>query len=304
MNGPLPSFLVIGAMKAGTTSLHHYLDAHPDLYLPGTKELNFFRDERSFARGEGWYRRQFAGAAPHQIAGEVSPDYSKHPHHRGAPERIAGLIPDARLVYLLRHPVDRMLSMYLHQLVAGRETRPADVALVEDPHYLEVSCYGMQLERYLDHFHLEQMLVLTSEALAADRGTVMAQIHRFVGVDPLPGTATAVDGTWYRGETRRRRGLLARAAAGSDVARRAFGRLPAPVQHAVRRAGSRPVDPGSRLLSAPAERAVVDLLRPDLERLHRYAPDGVRSWGLLEGAPAVEPPPTTDEHEHEHGGHA
>jgi Sulfotransferase domain len=281
MTGPLPQFLVIGAMKAGTTSLHHYLQAHPDLYLPETKELNFFRDPRTHARGEQWYRQQFAGAQSHQVPGEVSPDYAKHPHHAGAPERIQALIPDVKLIYLVRQPIDRMRSMYLHQVVAGREQRPIDEALLHDPHYLQVSQYAMQLDRYLRHFTLDQILICSSEQLSADRALVLSRIHRFVGVRELPETGTAIDSEWYRGEDRRRRGQLARLMASVGGVRRAFGKLPEPLRDAVRRAGSKPVPSDARNLSADAEERLRELLRPDLQRFREYAPEITDSWRLL-----------------------
>lgn len=279
--GPLPDFLVIGAMKAGTTSLHHYLQAHPDLFLPRTKELNFFRDEEHFARGERWYRAQFADARPDQVCGEVSPDYTKHPHHAGAPARIARTCPDVRLVYVLRHPVDRMMSMYLHQVVAGRESRPADVALLADPEYLESSSYAMQLERHLEHVEVDRVLLESAEDLASDRDAVLRRIHAFVGVRPDAGLGQVPESKWYQGSQRRRRGRLAAAAAESPAVRGVFERLPDPVRAAVRRMGTTPVDDGVRTLSDDVRRALEDRLRPDLERLRPYAPSLVDRWGLL-----------------------
>ncbi|RJK97876.1 sulfotransferase domain-containing protein [Vallicoccus soli] len=277
MSGPLPGFLVIGAMKAGTTSLHHYLAAHPGLHLPTTKELNFFRDDRHFGRGVDWYRRQFAGAAPGQVAGEVSPDYAKHPHWHGVPERAAAVVPGARLVYLVRDPVARMRSMYVHQVAAGVERRPADVALLEEPHYLETSSYALQAERWLERFAPEQLLVCTSEELREDRDAVLARVHRFVGVEPLP--AAAPEGTqWYRSEDRRQRRGLLKVAASFPALHGAFARVPAPLREAVRRAGSRELPAGTGALSPATERALRDRLAPDLERFRALAPDAVRRW--------------------------
>jgi hypothetical protein len=282
MKGPLPEFLVIGAMKAGTTSLYHYLQAHPDLFLPQTKELNFFRDPRMFARGEAWYRRQFAPAASHQVPGEVSPDYTKHPHHSGAPERIATLCPDVKLVYLVRHPIERMRSMYLHQVAMGREQRPIDVALLDDPHYLEVSQYAMQLDRYLRHFKRERILICSSEELFDNRAAVLAQVHCFVGVKPLPETAETIDEQWYRGDDRRRRRHLARLFVGRSAARRIFATLPSSVQDALRRIGSEPVAPEVRNLAGETRKCLEALLQPDLRRFRTYAPEVTDKWQLLD----------------------
>src|SRR5436190_12136822 len=100
----LPHFVVIGAMKAGTTSLWHYLRAHPRVYMPRIKELRYFQKGGALSRGLAWYEAQFAAAEPGQLAGEASPGYTKYPHQTGVPERMAAVIPDARLVYVVRDP--------------------------------------------------------------------------------------------------------------------------------------------------------------------------------------------------------
>jgi hypothetical protein len=282
MNEPLPEFLVIGAMKAGTTSLHHYLQAHPDLFLPQTKELNFFRDPSMFAKGEAWYRRQFASAGSHQVPGEVSPDYTKHPHHSGAPERISAVCPGVKLIYLVRHPIDRMRSMYLHQVAMGRERRPIDVALLEDSHYLQVSQYAMQLDHYLPHFNRERILICSTEQLSDDRPAVLSAIHRFIGVSARPETGTATDAYWYRGDDRRRRRRVARLLAERSASRRAFASLPAPVQGALRRIGSEPVASDVKNLSAETHGRLRTLLQADLRRFRDYAPEIADRWNLLD----------------------
>src|ERR671915_544163 len=96
----LPNLIVIGAMKSGTTSLHNYLSLHPEIFMTEVKEPSFFTLEGNWWRGREWYEAQFPVAA--KIRGESSPDYTKHPRHAGAPERMHAMIPDAKLVYLLR----------------------------------------------------------------------------------------------------------------------------------------------------------------------------------------------------------
>ena len=137
----LPTFVVIGAMKAGTVSLRHYLDEHPDVFLGrGGKfgEPNFFIAEDNWSRGRGWYESLFDDAGRAAAIGECSPSYTMAPAFRGVPERMAQVVPDARLVYVVRDPIARMQSMYMHQVSAGRERRRAEVALLDD-RYLEPS---------------------------------------------------------------------------------------------------------------------------------------------------------------------
>src|SRR5688500_17742284 len=113
----LPSFLIIGAMKSGTSSVHRYLGQHPDVFTSQRKELDFFN--RHYDRGLHWYMRQFGPG----VAGESSPNYMKAHLWAETAGRIRKHVPDARLVCVLRNPIDRTLSHYLHSVRQGRETR-------------------------------------------------------------------------------------------------------------------------------------------------------------------------------------
>jgi hypothetical protein len=178
----LPSFLVIGAMKAGTTTLWWYLREHPDVFMATPKELNFFNDH--WHRGVGWYERLFTRAGAAQARGEASVRYTSWPDDPECPSRIASVVPDARLLYVVREPVARMRSHYLHEVAALRERRPVEQALVENPIYLDRSRYATQLERYLDHFPREQLLVVRAEDLFRDPSLVLPRVWGFIGVDP------------------------------------------------------------------------------------------------------------------------
>jgi Sulfotransferase domain len=180
----LPNLLVIGAPKCGTTSLHRYLDAHPEIAMSAEKELNFFVPELNGGRGLDWYERQFDASAP--VRGESSPAYASHPFYAGVPQRIHAVIPDVRLVYLVRDPIERIVSHYrliepdprLHSL----EEAIADP--FHGPRMLGVSRYAAQLEQYLRFFPSEQILVVDADRLRDRRGETLAQVFRFLGVDP------------------------------------------------------------------------------------------------------------------------
>jgi hypothetical protein len=182
----LPTFVVIGAMKAGTVSLRHYLDEHPDVFLGrGGKfgEPNFFIAEDNWPRGRGWYESLFDGAGRAVAIGECSPSYTMAPAFRGVPERMAQVVPDARLVYVVRDPIARMQSMYMHQVSAGRERRRAEVALLDD-RYLEPSLYGFQLAAFLDHFDRSQVLVIASEVLRDRPREALSAVFDHLAVHP------------------------------------------------------------------------------------------------------------------------
>ena len=182
----LPTFVVIGAMKAGTVSLGHYLDDHPDVFLGrGGRfgEPNFFVAEYNWARGRGWYESPFDGVGRATAIGECSPSYTWAHVYRGVPERIAQVVPEARLVYVVRDPIARMRSMYMHQVSAGRERRRPELALLDD-RYLDPSRYGYQLAAFLDHFERDQVLVIASEVLRDRPREALIAVFGHLGVDP------------------------------------------------------------------------------------------------------------------------
>ena len=182
----LPTFVVIGAMKAGTVSLSHYLDQHPDVFLGrGGRfgEPNFFVAERNWARGRGWYESLFEGAGGAAALGECSPGYAMAPLFGGVPERMAQVVPNARLVYVVRDPIARMQSMYMHQVSAGRERRRPEAALLDD-RYLGPSQYGFQLAAFLDYFDRSQVLVIASEVLRDRPREALSAVFAHLAVDP------------------------------------------------------------------------------------------------------------------------
>lgn len=198
----LPDFVVIGAQKSGTTTLFDHLARHPDVRPSATKEVHFL--DREYWRGEQWYRGHFALRLDRRLTGEATPSYLVFPP---APARARALLPDARLVAVLRDPVDRAYSHYHHEVAKGFESlsfeeaieREADrlaasdrtattdgpLALghaLEHHSYLHRGRYAEQLERWLAHFPREQLLVLPAEQLYRDPDTALARVHDHLGV--------------------------------------------------------------------------------------------------------------------------
>jgi hypothetical protein len=187
----LPTFFIIGAPKAGTTSLHFYLDQHPQIQMSSIKEPNYFAptfvaaDERWRIGSIDDYERLFDPAFA--VRGEASPGYSMYPLREGVPERIKQQVPTAKFVYLVRDPVDRTVSHY-HQLVASNgERRPLEELLedLSDPRSPCVcaSLYALQLELYLRHFPFESVLVVDHAELLTDRRATLSKIFAFLGVE-------------------------------------------------------------------------------------------------------------------------
>ena len=192
----LPTTVVVGAMKCGTSALHTYLAAHPDVAMSEPKEVNFFFGPSTappgppdtwwrhgqWHRGPDWYARHFDPGRP--VRGESSPGYTD-PSHPEVPARMAALLPDARLVYLVRDPVQRAVSQYRHHGRDGTERRPlAEAVLDEDSQYLARSRYAERIAPFLDHFGPEQLLVVVQERLLADRRGELRRVFAHVGADP------------------------------------------------------------------------------------------------------------------------
>lgn len=188
--GALPTFFVIGAARAGTTSLHYYLSLHPQIQMSAIKEPHFFAGPPGAIPYAGKrvedlteYRRLFDPRVP--VRGEASPSYTAHPRRLGVAARIKELVPDARLIYLVRDPIDRTVSHYLHAVAVEGERRDIADALGNfDPAnlYLCASRYGTQLEQYLPHFPLERILVIENSDLRTARNATMRRIFAFLDV--------------------------------------------------------------------------------------------------------------------------
>jgi hypothetical protein len=176
---------VIGAQKCGTTSLHFYLDQHPEIQMARGKELNFFVGDGSWANGVDWYAAHFDSEAP--VRGESSPAYTNYPIFDGVPARIHSFVPHAKLVYMVRDPVERTISQYVHDYSTGREDRSIEDVfedgLATHP-YVTRSKYFLQLEQYLAFFDPAAILVVTQEELLLERSAAMRRIFGFLEVDP------------------------------------------------------------------------------------------------------------------------
>lgn len=209
----LPDFLIIGTQRGGTTSLYNYLADHPCIGAASIKEVHFF-DSAHFKQGEIWYRGHFPtvwqkyaterGQKQKFLTGESSPYYLFHPH---TAKRVATLLPQVKLIVMLRNPVDRAYSHYYHEIAGGHEKLPTFEDAIEGEEerlrgeqekmladeqyhsynhrhysYLARGRYIEQLPAWLDLFVKEQVLILKSEDFYADPAAVYLQTLRFLDV--------------------------------------------------------------------------------------------------------------------------
>jgi hypothetical protein len=265
----LPNLFIIGAAKTGTTSLHYYLNQHPEIQMSKVKEPNFFSGPANgipYPMGRidslAEYESLFDQSTP--VRGEASVGYTNHPRRQGVPERIKSLAPDARFIYLVRDPVARAVSQYQHRVALEGERRSVGEALgdLSDPYspYLGPSLYMSQIDLYLEHFSQDRLLVIDQAELLADRRSTLREIFSFLNVDD------ALDSSRFDEELN------------TETEHRAYpasyARLLGPVSSplvrwmspALRRSVRRSVE---KVLWRPVEKAVLDdALRGRLEQLY------------------------------------
>jgi hypothetical protein len=189
----LPRFLIIGAMRAGTTSLYRDLEAHPGIFLPQQKEPNNLCDDAVLTpSGRARYARLFRPAGPGQICGEASTAYSKLPDFPGVPSRARqALGADLKLVYIVREPLARIRSQHHHETAIGKVRGPLAELARRDPRFAAYSSYARQLGAWLEAFPAEQVFVLRFEDYVAHRRDRIRELCAFLGADPdrLPDLA-------------------------------------------------------------------------------------------------------------------
>ena len=201
----LPTFIVIGVAKAGTTSLYRYFDQHPDVFMYPEKGTNYFgyedaRDWKWADEGEPpllrhfrvetfeEYEAAFAGASGETAVGEVSPQYFRSPT---AAERIHSHLPDVQVIVSLRNPAERAFSGYLMRIRRGEPVKSPSEDLSADSSHVREGFYYRRMKRYFDVFPREQIKVLLFDDFRRDPAQVMNELFSFIGVDPgfRPDTA-------------------------------------------------------------------------------------------------------------------
>jgi hypothetical protein len=273
----LPNFIIIGAGKAGTTALYQYLRSHPQIFLPEVKEPDFFTDKGNWHRGVEWYEQLFATARPeHRAVGEASPSYTNFPRFVGVPERIHRVVPGAKLVYLVRHPIRRMQSNYLQRVQGGRESLPIEEALFTRD-YLDISRYGLQLRQYLQWFPREQILLVRSEDLKERREDTLRRVLQFLGVDA--DAALAAEREWNTKQDKRALSPRMRAVRKNPMFRAIRRVVPSMVRNRIGSLFVRPLEASDSLSPAAYDR-LANALRPDLEEFRGMAGDDFNVWQL------------------------
>lgn len=292
----LPDFLIVGAMKAGTTTIYADLGSHPRCFFPRDKEPGNLADDRVLTpAGRAAYAKLFAGASPDQLIGEASTVYTKLPDFPGCAERARRVLSaDTKIIYSVRDPIARLSSQHYHELYsrALRDPDP-DSAAQNIPRLTEYSRYATQIEPWIDAFGRGNVLILGFERYTADRVGGFAALCGFLGLDPdLAELDTET--IHNKGDTKRAVPETAGALWRSPFYQRLVRPLVrGPVKEALLRLlpapPPRPPKPGER-----TRQAVHDALRDDAGRLRGilgsgpawFAEPGSATWLDSAAAPA------------------
>lgn len=183
MKNRLPNLLIIGAMKSGTSSLHDYLNLHPDIFMSDPKEIHYYADGIYDLKDKGWYTSFFE--TDKKIAGTTPQSYTKchNKYYKNIPQRIFKDTPDVKLIYIVRDPIERYAS---HILESYHCDNAADVKYSkESGNYIKTSMYAMQLKAYLEYFSLDQIHILSLEDLQKDKLGELNKIFKFLNISTL-----------------------------------------------------------------------------------------------------------------------
>lgn len=192
----LPDFLIIGAMKSGTTGLFLDLCRHPQIFLPSNKEPHSLRDDKVLTpEGQQEYASYYAQAREDQLICDASTGYSKLPDFPGVPERaVKVLSPHFRVIYIVRDPIDRIVSQHYHEFIQGRVPQSIDQAVREDPRFINYSRYAYQIAPWIQAVGNSRVKIVRFEDYVASRQETIAGLCEFLGLstDLLPPVDTTV----------------------------------------------------------------------------------------------------------------
>ncbi|WP_289281978.1 MULTISPECIES: sulfotransferase family protein [unclassified Methylophaga] len=178
-----PNFIIIGAMKSATSTLHEQLALQPGIFMSTPKEPNFFSDDDVYQLGLNWYQGLFESANRNDICGESSTHYTKLPDYPHTLDRMSSYLPEIKLVYVIRHPVERLVSHYIHQWSQNVIRDDINTAIDLFPELINYSLYSMQIIPYIEQYGRENILLVFSEAFRKEPELELARVARFIGYD-------------------------------------------------------------------------------------------------------------------------
>lgn len=186
MPSNLPNFIIIGAMKAATTSLYQQLKMQPGIFMPDLKEPNFFSDDATYSNGLDWYRQLFSKSGDAVILGEASTHYTKLPTYPHTVDRLVKANMSCKMIYVMRDPIDRLVSQYIHEWSQRKITVSIDKAINEFPELIHYSRYYYQLQPYFKAYGHDNVLPVFFERLKANPQQELERVCEFIDLDVKP----------------------------------------------------------------------------------------------------------------------
>jgi hypothetical protein len=182
----LPDFIIIGAMKSATSTLHEQLARQPGIFMSTPKEPNFFSDAGQYAKGMPWYSALFSEAPEGSCKGEASTHYTKLPTYPDVVKRLKEHLSGTRFVYVMRHPIDRLISHYIHEWSTGVYRCSIEEAIVKYPELVTYGSYSMQIEPYIKAFGHAAVLPVFFDHLLQEPQVELERICHFIGYQNHP----------------------------------------------------------------------------------------------------------------------
>lgn len=181
-----PNFIIIGAMKCATSSLHEQLALQPNFFMSKLKEPNFFSNDEEYSKGLDAYWNHFQEAQLTDFCGESSTHYTKLPTYPLTIKRLHHALPDAKFIYVMRHPVKRLISQYIHEWSQRIIDVDINAAVRHHPELIDYSRYTMQLQPYFETFGAERVLPVFFERLFSHNQSELERICQFLGYVDTP----------------------------------------------------------------------------------------------------------------------
>ncbi|MBU2994048.1 sulfotransferase domain-containing protein [Octadecabacter sp. 1_MG-2023] len=177
-----PDYIVIGAMKCGTSTLAAQLGGQKGVFMTTPKEPNYFSDDANYAKGADWYQSLFAPAQSGDLLGEASTHYTKRPDYPDTIARIQAQVgTDLRLVYMIRNPMHRLVSHYIHSWSEAETSLPLDATLAQNSRLVDYGRYGWQIAPFIEAFGRNSVLLTSLERLRQDQDAELARIALHIG---------------------------------------------------------------------------------------------------------------------------
>jgi len=182
----LPDFIIIGAMKSATSTLRDQLVQQPGIFMSDPKEPNFFSDEDQYCKGIDWYSGLFSNVPPESLLGEASTHYTKLPTYPQTITRLQEHLPQARFIYIMRHPIDRLISHYIHEWSMGVYRCSIEKAIAQYRELVTYGQYAFQLEPYFEAFGRGAVLPVFFDRLIDHSQVELERICKFIGHEGKP----------------------------------------------------------------------------------------------------------------------